>query len=590
MASKRVIVPHLALHNESACTPGWISQGFATYKAKNADALAEAPDTPTFLDLSRTFRDEASGKTFPLYRLVATTAPAEMWKDKTAFLEMLNHQKEKGHPKLIPYNQIWAIRDHSTGAIYICTPDVFTTLGDTTSKSAKNKEIHIFRVFPTWMAMEILAKMRREILKGGSGAKLQTSPEIIAELTARAKAPTGEIIDYIEEKRKDGKVIETIKHRVVNFSMRVGEHVYMPICPTSLLHDIVPDLVNPTPKKSKAGKAKTSDESETSKAPAAKRARAASSRPASSSAVDDDEIISEEVSEKKDEKISRAKRGRELSAVGDIIDDGEVDTETDEQHEDESVPEDDTSLALRRAVRALMDVVPTEETTTFVELHRAVAVQMADVLPQICADAERTLCDRLKVPSYDNSDLVVIEEDNELSELRRSAINRIVTGDVSKRRVPAWMWPLLLHCTQDQDPDIYSFIDKSATAISGASSDWGKETMRPMTCDEVPNEWSGLLKGKMLEQAIVLTQYERAVMNSLRGYVDTMANAAMNFIVSHDEMKARHAEIEGKLETANAEIERLSAELTAAKAAAEKPKLPALPPPPPPKKVRSNAF
>lgn len=587
MATKRTVVPHLALHNDSACTGGWVSQGFATYKAKNADNLSNAPEAPTFLDLSRTFRDEATGKTFPLYRLVATTAPAELWKDKTAFIEMLNHQKEKGHPKLIPYNQIWAIRDHATSAIYICAPDVFTTLGDTSSKSAKNKEIHIFRVFPTWMAMEVLAKLRREILKGGSDAKLKTSPEIITELTARAKAPTGNMIDYIEQKRQDGKIVESIKHTIINYSMRVGEGVYMPICPTSLLHDIVPDQFNPTPKKTKASKAKVADESEGTKAPAAKRSRAASSRPVAPSAVDDDEVISEEPHEKKVEEVQRAKRGRELSSVGEIIDDTEIDTDSDEPQEEDS---SNDALPLRRAVRAMMDIIPTEEGTSFVELHRAVALQMADVLPKVCADANRTLCDRLKVSKYDNSDLVVVEPENELAELRKAAIDRIVTSENDKLRVPAWMWPLLMHCTQDQEPAIYGFIDKSAAAISGASSEWGKQTMRQMAWDEVPADWSGLLKGKMLEQAIVLTEYEKAVMSTLRGHVDTMANAAMNFIVAHDELKEQLVQTESKLETANAEINRLTKELAAAKAAAEKPKLPALPPAPPQKTVRKNDF
>lgn len=588
MAAKRVVVPHLALHNDSACTAGWISQAFAIYKAKNADKMSEAPEQLTFLDLSRTFRDEATGKTFPLYRLVATTAPAEMWKDKVAFTEMLNHQKEKGHTKLIPYEQIWAIRDHATGAVYICTPDVFTTLGDSSSKSAKNKEIHIFRVFPTWQAMEILAKLRREILKGGSGPRLKTSPEIIAELTARAKAETGETIEYTEQRRQDGKVVETTKHTVINYAIRVGESNYMPICPTSLLHDVVPDLVNPTPKKSKSSKSKPSDENESTKAPSSKRARSTSSRASSSSAVDDDEIV-QEPKEEEVKKLERAKRGRELSSVGAVVDDSAVDTDPDEPQESLDGQSDD-ALHLRRAVRSLMDIVPTDDGTSFVELHRAVTLQMASSMPKVCADAERALCERLKVSKYDNSDLVVVEPENELAELRKAAIDKIANPGEDKIRVPAWMWPLLMHCTQDQNPDIYAFIEKSAAAISGASTEWGKQTMRPMAWDEVPEDWSGLLKGKMLEQAIVLTEYERAVMATLRHQVEHMATEAMNFIVAHGEVKDKLAQTETKLETATSEIERLTAELAAAKAAAEKPKLPALPVPPPKKVARDNAF
>lgn len=598
------VEPYLGFYPHAASTPGWVSYGFSLFRAKHINTSEDDPNTPAFIDLSETISSGTDSDTeYPRYRVVATTAnPAYLQRDE--FLKMLKTQQQEGHPRRVNYEQIWAIRDHSTSEIFICSPDVFVKLDGDKTTSARGKQIHIFRVFPTWMAMEIVALLHRAFLgsKDAPPTKSRSVPStvtILSQMKNTVKSGGGAPVVYNERRKKADGTFETARsHTVPDFSLQVSKNVFLPICPTSFLYDNCPDTVNPDPKKklkgptvASSGDSKKGDDSESEEVKSTKRQRTTNkARVTARGSSDDEEDDGEAASSVHDDSYashSRAKRGRELSSVGSLVDDG-TDTDASSSVPDEEDSEDIT-VRFGRALRQLTDVIPDGREVTMAEVHRLMASRLKKKLPSISADALSALRKHLKVSTYDNSDLVEDDPDDELSELRRK------TGVPEDLMLPVYTWPVLLHCAQDEDADIHDFIANAATSISRANSDWGKEVLRPTSCNQVSQDWNGLMKAYLLGSGAALTQYESILFSVMNERVESVAAEACATISAYKEVKdeleiqsAKLSEVEAELFSARAREEQLLAKIAELEQAK---KLPPLPPVPPPKKApRKNDF
>ncbi len=594
-SSKEVAIPHLGFYPAMANTEGWVSYGMSLYRAKCNDTEA-SPEQRTFLDLSETIASTVNQDTaYPRYRVLATTADPECLSAEN-FIAMLETQQKDGHPRRVNFDQIWAIRDHLTSEIFICSPDVFVKMDGDTTTSARNKRIHIFRVYPTWMAMEIVALLRRGFLgsKDAPPSKNRGVPSkdtILTQMKKIIESKGGPEVTHHERRKMPNGTFETTRtHKVPNFSVQVAKNVYMPVCPTSFLHQDCPDLENPDPKKKlkgptvSSGSRKEDDSDSEGSKPAKRQRTATSSRTKAKVASDDDEQDHEEEEDEDEEEQvevthSRAKRGRELASVGALIND---DTDVDEPNEEANDPAD----RLGKALRELSDVVPDNREVSPVEIHRQMALRFKKQLPRISSDALDLLKKHLKVDDYDNSDLVEEEAENELSKLRRK------TGVPKDMMLPVHAWPVLLHCMQDEDASIHSFVTNAPTALSRAGTDWGKQVLRPTSCNQIPKDWSGLTKAYILGAGAAISQYETLAFSVISERVENIAAEAQAVIGEFEAARSELGAQSAKLREAEAEIEAARArEATLLARIAELEAVKKLPPLPPPKKMpRDNDF
>lgn len=598
--SKEAAMPHLGFYPAMANTEGWVSYGMSLYRAKYSDT-ADSPEPRTFLDLSETIASTVNTDTaYPRYRVLATTASPDCLCSEE-FIKMLETQQKDGHPRRVNFDQIWAIRDHATSEIFICSPDVFVKMDGDTTTSARNKQIHIFRVYPTWMAMEIVALLRRGFLgsKDAPPSKNRGVPSkdtILTQMKKIIESKGGPDVAHHERRKMPNGTFETTRtHNVPNFSIQVAKNVFMPVCPTSYLHQDCPDLENPDPKKKlkgptvPSGSRKEEDSDSEGSKPAKRQRTATKSRAKAKVASDDEEQEHEDDQEREDddeeeeERVevthSRAKRGRELASVGALISD---DTDVDEPAEDTDDPAD----RLGKALRELSDVVPDNREVSPVEIHRQMALRFKKQLPKISSDALNLLKDHLKVDDYDNSDLVEEEAENELSKLRRK------TGVPKDMMLPVHAWPVLLHCMQDEDASIHSFVTNASAALSRAGTDWGKQVLRPTSCNQIPKDWSGLTKAYILGAGAAISQYETLAFSVISERVENIAAEAQAVIGEFEAARTELGVQSAKLREAEAEIEAARArEASLLAKIAELEAAKKLPPLPPPKKMpRENAF
>lgn len=607
MTAKEAPPVFLGYYANQANTPGWISSAFSIYKAKCAGEMETPPEVRTVLDLTETVEGkQVKNAAFPRYRVLATTADPECL-CREEFEKMLDAQKKKGHPRRVNFKQVWAIRDQKTSEIFICSPDVFVKLEGDKTTSARDKATHIMRVFPTWMAMEIIAQLHRAFLGSDDApptkkGTVPTAVTIMTQLKNIVKNDGGPKTKVTEKRKKTDGTVEDHVSMLPDYSIQIGKNAFFPVCPSSFLHPGCTDATNPDPKKKLKGPAsenssesKKNKDSDGEEATQTKRKRAPKKpravTPESSEGEDEEEEECEAASSVQDDEeeatYERAKRGRELSSIGALVDDGDAGTEEDEGEEAPDDDDENITKRLGRALRQLTDVVPDGREVTSAEVHRLLGSRLKKALPRISDEALTTLRKHLKVSEYDNSDLIADDPTNELAEMRRK------TGAPADLMLPVHIWPVLLHCSQEQDADVHDFIANAPTMLSRASTDWGKEVLRPTSCNQIPAKWGGLLKAYILGAGMAVSQYETLLFSMMHERVEAVAAEACNTITAYEAIKEQLVERGAKLSDAESELARMRAreqELLAKIDDLEKEakKLPPLPPMP--KKPMANDF